>query len=177
MQSRQYKTSITAYIGLGSNLNDPVNQLHTALMELGMIPQTRVLKKSSLYRSPALLSAENPQAQPDYINAVAAVATELSARTLLDHMLRIEQQHGRHRGLRWAARTLDLDLLLYGKARFNEPGLTVPHPGLPKRAFVLYPLHEIAPDLEVPGHGAVALLKDRCETGAIQNLEPVSKSN
>ncbi len=169
MQSRPYKTSVTAYIGLGSNLNDPVNQLHTALAELEMIPQTQVLKKSSFYRSPALLSIENPQAQPDYINAVAAVATELSARTLLDHMLRIEQQHGRNRGLRWAARTLDLDLLLYGKAHFDEPGLKVPHPGLPKRAFVLYPLHEIAPDLEVPGYGEVAFLKDRC-AGAIQRI-------
>jgi 2-amino-4-hydroxy-6-hydroxymethyldihydropteridine diphosphokinase len=170
MQSRPYKTSVIAYIGMGSNLDDPVNQLHTALMELGMIPQTRVLKKSSLYRSSALLSAENPQAQPDYINAVAAVATELAARALLDHMLRIEQLHGRHRGRRWAARTLDLDLLLYGEAYFDEPGLTVPHPGLPKRAFVLYPLHEIAPDLEVPGHGAVALLKDQCRAENIQRI-------
>jgi 2-amino-4-hydroxy-6-hydroxymethyldihydropteridine diphosphokinase len=171
MKSHPYKTSVTAYIGLGSNLNDPINQLRTALAELESIPQTQVVRKSSFYRSPALVSAENPQAQPDYINAVAAVATELAARTLLDHMLQIEQWHGRHRsGLRWAARTLDLDLLLYGKASFDEPGLTVPHPGLPKRAFVLYPLHEIAPDLEVPGHGAVALLKDRCQAETIQTI-------
>lgn len=162
MQSLPHKNPVVAYIGLGSNLDDPVNQVCTALTELASIPRTRVLQKSSLYRSPALLSADNPRAQPDYINAVAAVATELPAPALLDYMLQIEQRHGRRRGLRWAARTLDLDLLLYGDARLAEPGLTVPHPGLPKRAFVLYPLHEIAPGLEVPGHGAVALLKDQC---------------
>lgn len=170
MKSRPYKAPVIAYIGLGSNLNDPVDQLRTAMVELESIPQTRVLKKSSLYRSPALLSVDNPQAQPDYINAVAAVATELGARTLLDHMLQIEQKHGRHRGLRWASRTLDLDLLIYGDAQCDEPGLTVPHPGLPKRAFVLYPLYEIAPDLEVPGHGAVSLLKDQCQSGMAQRI-------
>jgi 2-amino-4-hydroxy-6-hydroxymethyldihydropteridine diphosphokinase len=170
MQSRASKAPVIAYIGLGCNLDDPVNQVQTALRELDSIPQTQVLKKSSLYRSPALLSAENPQAQPDYINAVAAVDTQLDAYTLLDCMMRIEQTHGRHRGLRWASRTLDLDLLLYGDAQFAESGLTVPHPGLPKRAFVLYPLHEIAPALTVPGQGTVALLKDRCPAETIQRI-------
>jgi 2-amino-4-hydroxy-6-hydroxymethyldihydropteridine diphosphokinase len=169
MKNRAPKAPVIAYIGLGSNLNDPMNQVQTALRELELIPRTQVLKKSSFYRSPAMLSVENPQAQPDYINAVAAVTTQLDAHALLDCMLQIEQAHGRHRGLRWASRTLDLDLLLYGDAQFAEPGLTVPHPGLPKRAFVLYPLHEIAPDLQVPGYGAVALLKDRCQA------EPVSR--
>jgi 2-amino-4-hydroxy-6-hydroxymethyldihydropteridine diphosphokinase len=164
------RTPVIAYIGLGSNLNDPLSQVRTALLELESIPRTRVLQRSSLYRSPALLSPENPQAQPDYINAVAGVVTELAARALLDRLLDIECAHGRRRGLLWAARTLDMDLLVYGDAYFAEPGLTVPHPGLPKRAFVLYPLHEIAPDLEVPGHGAVALLKDRCETETIQKI-------
>jgi 2-amino-4-hydroxy-6-hydroxymethyldihydropteridine diphosphokinase len=170
MKSRPYNTAVIAYIGLGSNLNDPVNQVQMALTDLESIPQPRVLKKSSLYRSPALQSVENPQAQPDYVNAVAAVTTQLAARALLDHMLQIEQRHGRERGLRWASRTLDLDLLIYGDAHFDEPGLTVPHPGLPKRAFVLYPLHEIAPELDVPIHGAVALLKDRCQPGTIQRI-------
>lgn len=170
MKSPPYKTRVIAYIGLGSNLNDPVHQLRKALAELGSIPLTRVLRESSFYRSPAMLSEENPQVQPDYINAVAAVETELTAHELLDHMLQIERIHGRHRGLRWAARTLDMDLLLYGDAHFAEPGLTVPHPGLPKRAFVLYPLHEIAPDLEVPGYGAVALLKDQCQPETIQRI-------
>lgn len=171
MQSLPRNDAVIAYIGLGSNLRDPVRQVRTALTELESLPRTRVLRKSSLYRSPALLSEENPQAQPDYVNAVAAVATDLPARTLLDHMLQIEQRHDRRRGLRWSARTLDLDLLLYGDARLAEPGLTVPHPGLPNRAFVLYPLHEIAPDLEVPGCGALSLLKERCQPGTIQRVQ------
>jgi 2-amino-4-hydroxy-6-hydroxymethyldihydropteridine diphosphokinase len=171
MKSHPHKTRVIAYIGVGSNLDNPVGQVRTAMTELGSISRTCVLQQSSLYRSPALLSAENPQPQPDYINAVAAVETELGARALLDQLLLIEQNHGRHRGLRWAARTLDLDLLVYGNARLDEPGLTVPHPGLPKRAFVLYPLHEIAPGLEVPGHGVVAMLKDRCQAETIQRIQ------
>jgi 2-amino-4-hydroxy-6-hydroxymethyldihydropteridine diphosphokinase len=166
----KHKNGVIAYIGLGSNLNDPIKQVGTAMTELESIPHTRVLQKSSLYRSPALLSEDNPGPQPDYINAVAAVTTGLAARALLDQMLRIEQRHGRRRGLRWSARTLDLDLLLYGDTVLAEPGLTVPHPGLPKRAFVLYPLHEIAPDLMVPGLGAVVSLKDRCPVETLQRI-------
>ncbi|HEX5056288.1 MAG TPA: 2-amino-4-hydroxy-6-hydroxymethyldihydropteridine diphosphokinase [Gammaproteobacteria bacterium] len=171
MKNHPHKIPVAAYIGLGSNLDNPIGQVRTAMTELGSIARTRVMKQSSLYRSPALLSAENPRPQPDYINAVVAVETELAAGALLDQMLLIERSHGRHRGLRWAARTLDLDLLVYGDAQLDGPALTVPHPGLPKRAFVLYPLHEIAPDLEVPGHGAVALLKDRCQAETIQRIE------
>jgi 2-amino-4-hydroxy-6-hydroxymethyldihydropteridine diphosphokinase len=171
MKSPLHKIPVIAYIGLGSNLDNPVGQVGSAMTALGSIAHTRVLRQSSLYRSPALLSAENPQPQPDYINAVAAVQTELEARALLDQLLLIERDHGRHRGLRWAARTLDLDLLVYGDEQIDEPGLTVPHPGLPKRAFVLYPLHEIAPELEVPGYGAVALLKNRCQAETIQRIQ------
>ncbi|HEY3487279.1 MAG TPA: 2-amino-4-hydroxy-6-hydroxymethyldihydropteridine diphosphokinase [Gammaproteobacteria bacterium] len=170
MRNQADRASVLAYIGLGSNLDNPLNHVQTAIMELAAIPHTQLLQSSSFYRSPPMISAENPQPQPDYINAVAAVNTRLPARTLLNHMLRIEQQHGRSRGLRWSPRTLDLDLLLYGVENFSEPGLTVPHPGLPKRAFVLYPLHEIAPNLEVPGCGAVALLKDRCQPGTIYKI-------
>jgi len=112
-----------------------------------------------------------PQAQPDYLNAVAALDTRLAAEELLRELHLIEEQHGRERGPeRWGPRTLDLDLLLYGDAQVEGDGLTVPHPGLPERNFVLYPLHEIAPQLHIPGAGSLQVLLERCSSLGLQAM-------
>lgn len=146
-----------AYIGLGSNLDNPVKQITTALQELDQVPETEVLAKSSFYLSKPL----GPQDQPDYINSAAMLNTSLSASGLLDHLLNIEFNHGRTRGPnRWQARTLDLDLLLYGREQIREKALVVPHPEISNRNFVLVPLAEITPGLDIPGIGSVdALIK------------------
>lgn len=150
---------IRAYVALGSNLNSPRLQVETALAELHAIPQTRVTDCSRLYRSTPL----GPPGQPDYINAVAALDTELSAHVLLACLFEIEQRHGRTRdGPRWGPRTLDLDLLLFGAAQSSDPQLMLPHPRLHERGFVLYPLAEIAPDVIIPGRGSVRELARHC---------------
>lgn len=131
---------VTAYVGLGANLGDAVNALRSAFSALDQIPATRLRVVSSLYRTQPLASSG-----PDYINAVAELTTALSAPELLAHMQAIEQRAGRERPYRNAPRTLDLDLLLYGSARIDSPTLSVPHPRMRKRAFVLHPLAEIAP--------------------------------
>jgi 2-amino-4-hydroxy-6-hydroxymethyldihydropteridine diphosphokinase len=138
-----------AYVGIGSNLEDPRAQVLRALDELARVPDTRVTARSSLYRTAPIGHA----AQPDFINAVAAVDTQLSADALLRELQGIEARHGRERSFPNAPRTLDLDLLLYGDARINEPGLNVPHPRMHERAFVLHPLLEIAPTVEIPQLG------------------------
>lgn len=158
-----------AFIGLGSNLENPVRQLRQALPALAALPGTRLIKVSSFYRSPPMGGAVHED-QPDYINAVTWVETTLGPREMLQAMLQIEQQHGRVRRRHWGPRTLDLDLLLYGQMRIIEPDLAVPHPGLHKRAFVLYPLYEIAPGLEIPGLGALQPLLARCEVGQLEKL-------
>jgi 2-amino-4-hydroxy-6-hydroxymethyldihydropteridine diphosphokinase len=133
----------TAYVGIGSNLNDPRAQVLQAFTELDGLPHTRVVKKSSLYRSAPMGHA----AQPDFINAVAQLETGLPAERLLAEMQQIETRHGRERSFANAPRTLDLDLLLFGNARLDTASLKVPHPRMHERAFVLKPLLEIAPDL------------------------------
>lgn len=143
-----------AYIGLGSNLEDPAAQVRRALHELAALPGTELQRASQLYRSPPM----GPPGQPDYINAVAALATRLEPEALLDALQAIEQAHHRRRLQRWGPRTLDLDILLYGQAQLHSPRLTVPHPGIAARAFVLQPLAEIAPTLEIPGAGALSSL-------------------
>lgn len=158
---------VRAYIGLGSNLTDPPAQLRRALEELAALPDSRLAAASGFYRSPPM----GPADQPDYLNAAAALDTGLPAPHLLQELQAIEAAHGRRRaGRRWGPRTLDLDLLLYGAARFDAPELTVPHPGLPERAFVLYPLAEIAPGLDVPGHGPLRELLARCPRGGLERL-------
>jgi 2-amino-4-hydroxy-6-hydroxymethyldihydropteridine diphosphokinase len=136
----------TAYVGLGSNLGDPVRQVETALEELDRLPQTRLVKRSSLYRT----APEGYAHQPDFINAVARLETGLPAERLLDELQALEARHGRTRSFPNAPRTLDLDLLLYGSLALNTERLTVPHPRMREREFVLAPLREIAPDLELP---------------------------
>ena len=157
-----------AYIGLGSNLQKPEYQVCTAIEELGSIPGTSLLARSSLYRSKPV----DGTSQPDYINAVVMVETGCSASQLLENMMRIESGHGRIRhSSRWQARTLDLDLLLYGREQINSAELAVPHPEIPKRNFVLLPLAEISPGLAIPGMGTVEKLLAITGTTDIQKLD------
>ena len=132
-----------AYVGIGSNLDDPRAQVLKAFSELDRMPQTRVLKKSSLYRTAPMGHAQ----QPDFVNAVVQLETGLPAERLLAELQEVETRHGRQRSFPNAPRPLDLDVLLYGDARLSTPGLTVPHPRMHERAFVLKPLLEIDPQL------------------------------
>ena len=160
--------AVTAYIGLGSNQGDSLVLLRQALKDLAAIPQTVCVRYSSIYRSQPL--ADMPQ--PDYLNAVAMLETDLAPEALLDALQAIEGRHGRRRGTeRWAPRTLDLDILLYGEQRIETPRLSVPHPGIAEREFVLVPLAEIAPELEIPGLGAVARLASQRPQRGLQRLE------
>lgn len=135
------------YIALGSNLANPLHQVQSALNALAELPQTQLIATSSLYRTPPL----GPQDQPDYLNAVVALDTDLSAENLLDHTQKIELEHGRVRkDERWGPRTLDLDILLFGDEIINTERLTVPHYDMKNRQFMLYPLAEIAPELHFP---------------------------
>ncbi|MEJ7746115.1 MAG: 2-amino-4-hydroxy-6-hydroxymethyldihydropteridine diphosphokinase [Luteimonas sp.] len=145
------KPRVRAFVGLGGNVGDPTATLHEAIRELDGLPDTRMLRASRLYRS----AAWGMQEQPDFINAVALLETRLDPRALLDALLQLERSHGRDRDAetRWGPRVLDLDLLLYGDAVIDEPGLRVPHPHLHERAFALLPLVEIAPETVVPGRG------------------------
>jgi len=159
---------ITAYIGLGSNLANPAEQIKSARTAITQTPGVRERAFSSLYHSPPM----GPQDQPDYVNAVMSVATDLLPIDLLRQLQRIENDHGRVRkGERWGARTLDLDLLIYDEQLIDLPDLTVPHPGLTERAFVLYPLFEIAPQLVVPGKGNIADLLARCPINDLKRLD------
>lgn len=133
---------VEAYIGLGANLGDPMAALRQALGRLAELPDTEVMRASGLYGSTPVDSSG-----PDYVNAVACVRTRLTAPALLSALQAQENQAGRERPYRNAPRTLDLDVLLYGSARMAGPVLTVPHPRMTERAFVLMPLAEIAPDL------------------------------
>jgi len=142
---------VIAFVGLGANLGDAAATVREAMRALDVLPQTRLLRASRLYRS----RAWGVETQPDFINAVAMLESRLPARTLLDELLAIERAHGRERAaeVRWGPRTLDLDLLLHGDSIIDEPGLRVPHPHLHERAFALLPLVEIAPDAVIPGLG------------------------
>ena len=159
-----------AFIGLGSNLDDPCRQLHRAFAALGELPDTSLLAQSSLYRSAPLGYAD----QPDFVNAVAKIATALAPQALLQALLEIERMHGRERTFRNAPRTLDLDILLYDEVRLDEHGLTIPHPQMHRRAFVLRPLLEISPDASIPALGEArnALLK--CIDQSLERLADVA---
>ena len=144
-----------AYVGAGSNLSDPRSQVLTALARLEQLPRTRVPLTSSLYSSRPF----GPIPQPDFVNAAAGLLTQLSPQELLRELKAIEAAMGRPADrIRWGPRVIDLDLLSYGRVRSVDPQLTLPHPGIVERNFVLYPLAEIAPDLELPGLGRVAEL-------------------
>ncbi len=140
---------MVVYIGLGSNMDHPQQQVTAALSELACLPDTALLQASSLYQSAPL----GPQEQPDFINAVASLETALTAEALLDALQKIEQNHARVRTTHWGPRTLDLDILLYGDMSIKTQRLTVPHPEMIRRSFVLEPLLELAPLIDIPGVG------------------------
>ncbi len=165
-------TRVTAYIALGSNLEDPAAQVAAAFTALAALPQSQLQARSSLYRTAPFGYAD----QPDFINAVAAIATSLTPRQLLDALLALELARGRARKFANAPRTLDLDVLLYGDRQINEPGLTVPHPRMHERAFVLAPLAEIAPDCVIPGRGAVAALLRGVDSSGVHREDNIRKT-
>jgi 2-amino-4-hydroxy-6-hydroxymethyldihydropteridine diphosphokinase len=153
---------LPAYVGLGSNLQGPAGQLASAFDLLGAIPKTRLIARSSLYRSAPFGGIE----QPDFVNAAASLLTRLTARQLLDELQEIEARRGRERGdVHWGPRVLDLDLLAYANERIDEPDLIVPHPGIAERNFVLLPLIDVAPGLVIVGLGRIATIP-------INHLEP-----
>lgn len=159
--------TVTAYIGLGSNLAEPVQQIKAARSKIAALSDIKELAFSSLYQSEPMGSSN----QPDYINAVMAVTTTLPPLDLLKKLQAIEHAQGRIRtGERWGARTLDLDVLIYGDLLINEPYLTVPHPGIDQRPFVLYPLYEIAPLLEIPREGKISDLLQNCPFSGLKRL-------
>ena len=157
-----------AYIAFGANLGDPASAFARAQKRLGELPGTRVIARSSLYRSAPV----GVSGQPDFINAVIAVDTTLAPRPLLDALLAIEHDCGRTRDFPLAPRTMDLDLLLHGDAVIDEPGLQVPHPRMHERAFTLQPLAEIAPAASIPGRGRVAELLPAVAGQAIERVAP-----
>lgn len=146
--------AVVAHIGLGSNLDTPTHQVTSAIAELGDLEDTEVIAVSRLYRSAPL----GPAGQGDYINAVVALDTELPPHELLASLQAIENRHGRVRAERWGSRTLDLDILLYGDLILDSPALRIPHPGLASRNFVLFPLADIAPNLQLPTGESLAQL-------------------
>ena len=161
----------TAFVGLGSNLEDPSSQLQRAFADLGGLPETRLVARSSLYRSAPVGYLD----QPDFVNAVAQLETGLTPLVLLQSLLDIEHRHGRERTFRNAPRTLDLDVLMYDDLVHHEHGLTVPHPQMHLRAFVLQPLLEIAPDCIIPGVGSAADALAACAGQQLERLEHATK--
>jgi 2-amino-4-hydroxy-6-hydroxymethyldihydropteridine diphosphokinase len=156
-----------AYIGLGSNLADPPQQVLSASTQLADIALTRVVLKSPLYRSRPF----GPIAQPDFVNAVVGVLTQLEPAALLAALRALERARGRPaQHQRWGPRIIDLDLLSYGRERRTDADLTLPHPGIVARNFVLYPLADIAPELELPGLGRVAELAGRVTSEGLTRL-------
>lgn len=155
-----------AFVGLGSNVGEPPRQLQDALQELDALPETRVAATSAFYRSAPLGYLD----QPEFLNAVAELDTALAAETLLENLQAIEKRHGRVRSFAGAPRTLDLDLLLYGDAVVSTPRLTLPHPRMHERAFVLEPLAEIAPDISIPGKGRARELLAACAGQSIERM-------
>ena len=161
-----------AYIGLGSNLEDPPSQLQRAFVDLAGLPDTRLVARSSLYRSAPLGGTDQPDLsnQPDFVNAVAKIETALAPQALLHALLHIEHQHGRQRTFHNAPRTLDLDVLLYDDVRLHEHGLTIPHAQMHLRAFVLKPLLEIAPDVSIPGVGPARRSLQACQDQVLERI-------
>ncbi len=157
---------VIAYIGMGSNLEQPVDQIKRALLELGRLVDSALLAHSSLYRSLPV----GPAGQPDYINAVAKLSTQLPPLELLDALQAVEQLHRRVRNERWGPRTLDLDLLMYGDQLIDNSRLQVPHIRIPERGFVLIPWREIENDVLIPGMGYLSALATEADcTGLVKH--------
>jgi 2-amino-4-hydroxy-6-hydroxymethyldihydropteridine diphosphokinase len=156
----------TVFVALGSNLDQPLDKVVSGMAAIATLADTQLLASSSLYQSAAI----GPSAQDDYINAVAKIVTALKPLQLLDALQTIEVAHGRKRGIRWAARSLDLDLLLYGEQQLKHSRLTVPHPEMTQRNFVLLPLQEIAPDLILPSGQTLTTVLSHCPPNGITKL-------
>ncbi len=156
-----------AYVAIGSNLTQPRERVIEACGRIQVLPDTRLILRSRLYRTHPM----GPQDQPDFINAAVGLLTQLTASALLDALLDIERGMGRVRQERWGPRLIDLDLLWMVDALSEESGPTLPHPGVSMRNFVLYPLNDIAPELDIPGLGRVADLKRCSGTDGICVLE------
>lgn len=163
-----------AYIGIGSNLGDPSTQVRQAIAALATLPLTRLQTRSSLYGAEPL----GPPAQPQYVNAVAGLLTQLEVLTFFEELRRLEVRLGKQPpSVRWGARLIDLDLLLFGQQRVDSAQLRLPHPGIVQRNFVLYPLREVAPDLNVPGWGRVATLAAGVQSAGIWRLNDETTIN
>jgi 2-amino-4-hydroxy-6-hydroxymethyldihydropteridine diphosphokinase len=155
-----------AYVGIGSNQDGPVGQVEAALRELNRIPDTRLVASSSLYQTAPVGYVD----QPDFTNAVASLETSLAPEKLLDELQNIETAHGRQRSFANAPRSLDLDLLLYGQSQLRTARLTIPHPRMCERAFVLRPLVELAGDISIPGKGAASDLLRQCDGQDVKKI-------
>jgi 2-amino-4-hydroxy-6-hydroxymethyldihydropteridine diphosphokinase len=159
-------TTVQAFVGLGANLGEAETQVRRAIAALRQMPRTRLSAASSLYRSAPV----GVSPQPDFINAVVRIETQLTARQLLEELITTEARFGRERPFPGAPRTLDLDLLLYSDQTIEEPGLLVPHPRMHERAFVLLPLAEIAADAVIPNKGSIKTLLTACRGQKIQKI-------
>lgn len=174
MRRRPKRSAVTdflswlpAYLGLGSNLDEPALQVQNALARIAQLPQTHLIARSSFYISKPL----GPQQQPDFVNAVAGILTMLSPRQLLSQLKQLETTLGRSQPvMRWGPRRIDLDLLVYADVQLCESDLVIPHPGVPQRNFVLYPLCDIAPELMIPGLGRARDLASRVGTAGLDIL-------
>jgi len=161
------ETAVEAYIGLGSNLGDSEATLKSACLAITAVDGIQLLAVSAFYRSKPV----GPQDQPDYVNAAIRIGTRLSAEQLLDTLQAIENQHGRVRTQHWGPRTLDLDILLYDEQQINTQRLRIPHPEIPFRGFVLYPLAEIAPaNLVIPGLDSLSTLIASCPKDGLERI-------
>lgn len=159
--------TIRVYIGIGSNLDNPVAQVLEAVEELEMIPDTILAERSTLYSARPM----GPADQPDYVNAVVAMDTLLSADEIHKALIKIEDLQGRVReGEKWGPRIIDLDLLLYGNSTIDTATLTVPHPGMHERDFVIIPLEEVAGNLKIPGRGNLYSLINKCKSHSLKKL-------
>lgn len=158
---------VRCYIGMGSNLENPHQQVEDAFKELAQLPETTLVLRSSIYRSDPV----GPQDQPDFINAVAAIDTALQPHALLDQLQSLEQRHRRVRERHWGPRTLDLDLLCYGNETIDTERLTVPHAFMHERSFVLWPLAEIAPELQFPNGTKLSHLLVACPMGTLERIQ------
>lgn len=159
--------TIRCFIGIGSNLDAPIQQVQQALLELNELPESALIQHSSLYVSAPV----GPQDQPDFVNAVAEINTHLDAHALLDELQALEQLHQRIRIQHWGPRTLDLDLLIYGNELIRTERLNVPHPFMTERNFVIYPLAEIAPDFIFPDKTSLSDYLANCPMGKLKQIQ------
>lgn len=160
-----YQTA--AFIGLGSNLDDPYTHVIDAMHQLSLLPHSFLSAMSSLYKSKPM----GPPDQPPYVNAVACLSTRLPAIDLLHYLQYLENEHGRVRKQHWGPRTLDLDILVYGNYKISSEELTVPHPGIQYREFVIFPLHEINKNLIIPGVGTACRIQEKCYANGLIRLD------